>query len=57
MDKQNYEEQFANICNALAESVFEMSDEEIEREFIEDGGDVEEIRRVLLNAVEKARKL
>jgi ferredoxin len=40
-----------NICNALAEDVFEMSDEEIEAEILEDGDDTEEIREVLLRAI------
>lgn len=57
MDNRNYERELENICNALAESVFEMSDEEIESEISEDGDDTEEIRQVLLDAVEKARKL
>lgn len=54
-EEKKYEHEFANIMNGLAESVFEMSDEEIEKEIAEDG-DTEDIRRVLLDAVKACKQ-
>jgi hypothetical protein len=52
---RNYEEDLASIMNALAESVLEMSDEEILAEAREEGEDPEEVaervKNVLLEAV------
>jgi hypothetical protein len=46
---QNPEEQLANVCNAVAESVMEMTDEQVEEEFGAD--DAEKIRAVLTEGV------
>jgi hypothetical protein len=54
---RNYEEEYSNIMNALAEFTFEMSDEEVEAEIREDdddpegsGGQVKKIRHEAIKA-------
>lgn len=51
----NYEEELANILNGLAESIVEMSDEEILAEIRENGEDAEKaaerVRKILQAAV------
>jgi hypothetical protein len=48
---RDYEKEYSNVMNALADSVFEMSDEEVEEYIQKDGDNTEQIRQVLLNAV------
>ncbi len=55
-EDKKHEEEYSNIMNGLAESVFDMSDEEIEEEIKEEGDDTEEIRQVLLHAVRSCRQ-
>lgn len=55
-ENKEFEEEYSNIMNGLAELVFEMSDEEIEEEIKEEGDDTEEIKQVLLNAVKSCRQ-
>lgn len=51
-----YEDELSNLMNGLADSVLEMSDEEIEKEFQADEDDSENIRQVLLNSVKTCRQ-
>lgn len=55
-EDKKFEEEYSNIMNGLAESVFDMSDEEIEEEIDEEGDDTEDIRQVMLNAVKSCRQ-
>jgi hypothetical protein len=41
--KRDYEQELSNIYNALAESVLEMNDEDIEAEIREEGSDPETV--------------
>lgn len=50
-EHKKYRDQFFNAMNGLADSVFEMSDEEIEAELKGHEDDAEEIRNVLLSAL------
>lgn len=50
-EHKKYRDQFFNAMNGLADSVFEMSDEEIEAELKGQEDDAEEIRNVLLSAL------
>jgi predicted ATPase with chaperone activity len=54
-ENNKYQEELSNIMNGIADSVLEMSDEEIEEEIREEGDNTEEIRQVLLNAVKSCR--
>ncbi len=54
MNNTNTEEQLNSLYNGIAESVFEMSDEAVEKEF--GTKNAEEIRQVLLDAVEINRR-
>lgn len=57
---RDYEQELSNLYNALAESVLEMSDAEIEQEIRDEGRDpaevAEQVRDVLLGVVEKAKR-
>lgn len=53
MNNTNHEEQINNICNGIAESILEMPGEAVEQEF--GTGDADDIRKVLLDAVEVER--
>lgn len=56
-EKNKYQEELASIMNNLADSVLEMSDEEIEEEFREDGDTgAENVRQILLNSVKACRQ-
>jgi hypothetical protein len=52
---RNYEEEYSNIMNALAEFTFEMSDEDVEAEIREEGDDPEEsggqVKQILHQAI------
>jgi len=49
-------DEYFNLMNALADSVVDMSDAEIEEELKGDGDNTEEIRGVLLNSVRLAKQ-
>lgn len=51
-----YEDELSNLMSGLADSVLEMSDEEIEEEINFEGDDSEDIRQVLLYAVKACRQ-
>src|SRR5262249_12584371 len=57
---RDYEEELANIANALSESTLEMSDEEIELEIREEGLDpkivAEQIREIMKNTVKSCQQ-
>lgn len=55
-EKNKYEDELSNVMNALADSVLEMSDEEIEQELQEEGDDSEDIRQILLNGIKRCRQ-
>lgn len=57
-EKSKYQEELASIINNLADSVLEISDEEIEAEFQEEVGenDSENVRLILLNSVKACRQ-
>jgi hypothetical protein len=52
---RDYEEEYSNIMNALAEFTFEMSDEDVEAEIREEGDDPEElggqVKQILHHAI------
>jgi hypothetical protein len=54
---RNYEREYANLMNALAEFTFEMSDEDIEEEIRAEGLDPEieagRVKQIMLDAVRK----
>jgi len=56
----DYEERFKNLMNGIADSILEMSDEEIREEAAEDGLDIraeaEDLRKFMLNTIEKYKK-
>lgn len=54
-ENSKYQDELYNIMNGIADSVLEMSDEEIEEEIREEGDNTEEIRQVLLSAVKSCR--
>lgn len=58
--RRNYTREWSNICNALAESVMEMSDEEVAAEAAESGEDLkaeaERVREILRQAVKAHRE-
>lgn len=51
-----HQNDLANIWNALADSVLEMTGEEIEEEILEDGNDMAAVRQILLNSVKDCRQ-
>jgi chaperonin cofactor prefoldin len=51
-----HQNELANIWNALADSVLEMTGEEIEEEILEDGNDMAAVRQILLNSVKDCRQ-
>lgn len=57
---RDYEQELADIVNALAESTLEMSDEEIELEIREEGLDpkivAEQVREIMKNTVKSCRQ-
>lgn len=55
-DSQKNRDEYFNVMNALADSVVEMSDAEIDEEIKEEGDNTEETRNVLLNSVKLARQ-
>lgn len=54
-DKQKKDE-WANVMNSLAESVLEMSDEEILEDIEEEGDSSQEIKQIMQNAIATYRK-
>ncbi|MBL8167143.1 MAG: hypothetical protein AB7U82_05950 [Blastocatellales bacterium] len=52
----DYEQEFANLMNGFAESAFEMSDEEVRAEIIDEGDSTDHIRNVLRQAVKNCRQ-
>ena len=52
----DYEQEFANLMNGFAESAFEMSDEEVRAEIIDEGDSTDHIRNVLRQAVKHCRQ-
>jgi hypothetical protein len=55
-EKSKHQDELANIMNALADSVLEMSDEEIKEEIIEEGDNSEAIKQILLSSVKDCRQ-
>ena len=55
-ENDKYQDELANIMNAIADSVLEMPDEEIREEIIEEGDNTEVIRQILLNSVTDCRQ-
>lgn len=55
-EKRKYQDELANIMNNLAESVLDMSDEEIDEEIKEEGDNTEAVRQILLNSVKSCRQ-
>jgi hypothetical protein len=53
---RKYDDELAGIMDAIAESVLEIPDEELEAEIGEEAGQVEETRNLLLNAVKAYRQ-
>ena len=52
----DYEQEFANLKNGFADSAFEMSDEEVRAEIIDEGDSTDHIRNVLRQAVKNCRQ-
>lgn len=55
-ENDKYQNELANIMNAIADSVLEMPDEEIREEIIEEGDNTEAVRRILLDSVTACRQ-
>jgi hypothetical protein len=55
-ENDKYQDELANIMNAIADSVLEMPDEEIREEINEEGDNTEAIRRIMLNSVTDCRQ-
>lgn len=55
-DSRKIRDEYFNMMTALADSVVEMSDAEIDEEIREDGDDTEEIQQVVLNSVKLAKQ-
>ena len=55
-EKNIYQEELANIMNALADSVLEIPDEEVKVQIIEEGDNTEIVRQILLNSVKNCRQ-
>lgn len=53
---RNYEQELASLMDNLAESVFEMSDDEVRAEMKEDGDSTDYVRSVLRQAVKDYRQ-
>lgn len=53
---RDYELELARFMNAMAESVADMSDEQIDEELVEDPGDPEQVRQVLREAIKKSQQ-
>lgn len=54
---KNYDDEYFNLMSALADSVMDMSDEEVEDAIREDGDNVDQINLVLMNAVKLGKKM
>jgi hypothetical protein len=55
-ENDKYQDELANIMNAIADSVLEMPDEEIREEINEEGDNSEAVRRIMLNSVTACRQ-
>lgn len=53
----NYEEQYFNLMRSLADSVIDMSDEDVEEAIRNDGDNIYQIHTVLLDAIKQGKKL
>ncbi len=53
----NYDEQYFNLMSSMADSVIDMSDEEVEEAIREDGDNVDQIHAVLMDTIKEGRKL
>lgn len=53
----NYDEQYFNLMSSMADSVIDMSDEEVEEAIREDGDNVDQIHAVLMDTIKEVRKL
>ncbi|QQS33613.1 MAG: hypothetical protein IPM50_03240 [Acidobacteriota bacterium] len=53
----NYDEQYFNLMSSLADSVIDMSDEEVEEAIRGDGDNVDQIHTVLMDTIKEGRKL
>ena len=55
-ESKKIRDEYFNLMNGLAESVFDMSDTEIDEVIAEEGDNTDEIRAVLLKSVQLAKK-
>lgn len=55
-ENDKYQDELANIMNAIADSVLEVPDEEIREEINEEGDNTEGVRRIMLNSVRDCRQ-
>ncbi len=55
-ENDKYQDELANIMNALADSVLDVPNEEIKEEILEEGSDTEAVRQILLNSVKDCRQ-
>jgi hypothetical protein len=55
-ENDKYQDDLANIMNAIADSVLEMPDGEIREEINEEGDNTEAVRQILLNSVTACRQ-
>jgi hypothetical protein len=53
----NYDEQYFNLMSSMADSVIDMSDDEVEEAIREDGDNVDQIHAVLMDTIKEVRKL
>src|SRR5713226_9297353 len=53
---RDYEQELTSFMNGMAESVAEMSDEELTQELAEEPVDSEQVRRLLLNTIKECKQ-
>ncbi|MDX6444631.1 MAG: hypothetical protein QOH71_1705 [Blastocatellia bacterium] len=53
---RDYEQELTRFMNGMAESVAEMSDEEVTQEFSEDPADSEQVRKLLRDAIRECQQ-
>lgn len=54
---KNYNNEYFNLMGSLADSVVDMSDEEVDEAIREDGDNVDQIHMVLMDAVKQGKKM
>lgn len=53
----NYDEQYFRLMSSMADSVIDMSDEDVEEAIREDGDNVDQIHTFLMDAIKQGKKL